>query len=178
MDTTTYGILVGMLESIITGIASCSVDGTTLNINCVDGTKLSINFPTPKDGVSVTNVFINTDKELVFELSDGDEIIAGVIPTGEKGDKGDPGEQGPVGPQGEKGDKGDPGEQGPVGPQGEKGDKGDPGDGGVLVTVNGLYVLDVDSNGDLYAITDTNSNINFEYDSSTGNLYGVIDATE
>ena len=121
MDAVTYGLTSSMIESLVSGISSYSVDGTSLRIHCADGNILEIQFPTPKDGTSITGVNINGDKELVCELSDGNKIIAGAIP---KGEKGDPGEQGPVGPQGPQGEKGDPGEQGPQGPQGEKGESG------------------------------------------------------
>ena len=187
MDAVTYGAVVGMMDSMITGIESYSVDGTTLNINCSDGNKLSINFPTPKDGVSVDNVQVNDNKELVCEMSDGNEIIAGVLPTGDKGDpgekgeKGDQGEKGPEGPQGPKGDpgiKGDKGDQGEQGPEGPQGPKGDPGESGVTINANGMYTLTVDPDGNLYAITEENSNINFEYDPDTGDVYAVVEVSD
>ena len=47
-------------------------------------------FPTPKDGVSVTDIDVNANNQIVFTMSDGTEIISGKIPT-VKGDKGDDG---------------------------------------------------------------------------------------
>ena len=46
-------------------------------------------FPTPKDGVSVTDIDVNANNQIVFTMSDGTEFISGKIPT-VKGDKGDP----------------------------------------------------------------------------------------
>ena len=38
-------------------------------------------FPTPKDGVSVTDIDVNANNQIVFTMSDGSEIISGKIPT-------------------------------------------------------------------------------------------------
>ena len=38
-------------------------------------------FPTPKDGVSVTDIDVNANNQIVFTMSDGTEIISGKIPT-------------------------------------------------------------------------------------------------
>lgn len=46
-------------------------------------------FPIPKDGVSVVDIDVNANKQIVFTMSDGTEHISSVIPT-VKGDKGDP----------------------------------------------------------------------------------------
>lgn len=46
-------------------------------------------FPTPKDGVSVIDIDVNANNQIVFTMSDGSEFISGKIPT-VKGDKGDP----------------------------------------------------------------------------------------
>lgn len=49
-----------------------------------------------KDGVSVSNIDVNANNQIVFTMSDGTEYISGIIPTvkGDKGDKGNPGEKG------------------------------------------------------------------------------------
>jgi hypothetical protein len=103
-------------------------------------------------------------------------------PQGEKGDKGDTGATGATGatgPQGAKGDKGDTGETGATGAKGEKGDKGDTGeqgprgDSGVTVPLSGFFTLYVDEDGDLYSLSAEEGTQEFEYDSTTGNLYVV-----
>jgi len=72
-----------------------------------------------------------------------------------------------VGPQGPQGATGATGPQGP---------KGDPGDSGVIAPVqNGFYMLEVDTNGDLYVVTPGSDVPTFEYDSETGNLYYVYE---
>lgn len=156
-DVISYTLSSKIAEAAVSGVDSMSVDGTTLKINCVDGTVLEMNFPVPKDGadgVSVVDIDLNEQHELIFIMSDGSEIAAGQIDV-IKGDKGDQGEQGEKGDTGysptisenasntednyklditnEKNSfttpnlKGKPGAQGLQGVRGEKGDKGDTG---------------------------------------------------
>ena len=44
---------------------------------------------TVKNGVSITDIDVNANNQIVFTMSDGTEFISGEIPT-VKGDKGDP----------------------------------------------------------------------------------------
>lgn len=90
MDMLLYALLNKKIKSAITGIASCQVVGTNLIFNFTDGTSQTMTFPTPKDGVSVTNVSVDSNGHLIATLSDGNLIDAGAIPT-IKGDKGDDG---------------------------------------------------------------------------------------
>lgn len=90
MDMLLYALLNKKVKSAITGIASCQVIGTNLIFNFTDGTSQTMIFPTPKDGVSVINVSVDSNGHLITTLSDGNLIDAGAIPT-IKGDKGDDG---------------------------------------------------------------------------------------
>ena len=57
------------------------------------------------------------------------------------------------------------------GRDGEKGDKGDRGDA-ISVPVSGLFNMGVDSDGNLWVYhSDSDEVPEFQYDSSTGNLY-------
>lgn len=59
------------------------------------------------------------------------------------------------------------------GRDGEKGEKGDTGNT-ISVPVSGLFNMGVDSDGNLWVYhSDSNKVPDFEYDSSTGNLYYV-----
>lgn len=93
MDMTLYALLNKKIKSAVTGIASCQVVGTNLIFNFTDGTSQTMTFPSPKDGVSITNISIDTANHLIVTLSDNSTIDAGLIPTikGGKGDKGDTG---------------------------------------------------------------------------------------
>lgn len=63
--------------------------------------------------------------------------------------------------------------------KGEKGDKGDPGDAGIYTPVSGIYALSVDNDGNLWCYTNgSEQETNFEYDSTTGNLYYIVDDSE
>ena len=114
---------------------------------------------------------------------------------GDKGDKGDvgpSGEGGPTGPQGPKGDTGPAGPTGATGPtgpqgkqgiqgaqglQGPQGPTGPQGASGVTAPTSGFFTLQVDPNGDLYAVyadTTTASAAPVSYDPATGDLYYMI----
>lgn len=87
---------------------------------------------------------------------------------GPKGATGAAGPTGPQGPEGLKGDKGDKGDIGPSGPQGAS---------GVTAPASGFFTLQVDPNGDLYAVyadTATASAAPVSYDPATGDLYYTI----
>ena len=90
MDITTYALSKKIAAHALSGVQSMSVSGQTLTINTKDSGVLTMTFPTPKDGVSVTDIDVNANNQIVFTMSDGTEIISGKIPT-VKGDKGDPG---------------------------------------------------------------------------------------
>ncbi len=90
MDITTYALSKKIAAHALSGVQSMSVSGQTLTINTKDSGVLTMTFPTPKDGVSVTDIDVNANNQIVFTMSDGTEFISGKIPT-VKGDKGDPG---------------------------------------------------------------------------------------
>ena len=90
MDLISYSLSKKIAASAVSGVQSMSVNGQTLIINTKDSGVLTIAFPTPKDGVSVTDIDVNANNQIVFTMSDGTEFISGKIPT-VKGDKGDPG---------------------------------------------------------------------------------------
>ena len=87
MDITTYALSKKIAAHALSGVQSMSVNGQTLIINTKDSGVLTMTFPTPKDGVSVTDIDVNANNQIVFTMSDGTEIISGKIPTV----KGDPG---------------------------------------------------------------------------------------
>ena len=90
MDIITYALSKKIAAHALSGVQSMSVSGQTLTINTKDSGVLTMTFPTPKDGVSVTDIDVNANNQIVFTMSDGSEFISGKIPT-VKGDKGDPG---------------------------------------------------------------------------------------
>lgn len=92
MDVISYALSKKIAASAVSGVQSMSVSGQTLTINTKDSGVLTMTFPKPsngKDGVSVTDIDVNANNQIVFTMSDGSEIISGKIPT-VKGDKGEP----------------------------------------------------------------------------------------
>ena len=89
MDIITYALSKKIAAHALSGVQSMSVSGQILTINTKDGGVLTMTIPTPKDGVSVTDIDVNANNQIVFTMSDGTEFISGKIPT-IKGDKGDP----------------------------------------------------------------------------------------
>ena len=125
-------------------------------------------------------------------------IIGTQGPEGLKGDKGDKGDIGPAGPAGPAGPTGPTGPIGPTGStgptgatgpqgkqgaqgvqglQGPQGPSGPQGASGVTAPASGFFTLQVDPNGDLYAVyadTATVSAAPVSYDPTTGDLYYTI----
>ena len=87
MDIISYALSKKIAAHAVSGVQSMSVNGQTLIINTKDSGVLTMTFPTPKDGVSVTDIDVNANNQIVFTMSDGSEFISGKIPTV----KGDPG---------------------------------------------------------------------------------------
>ena len=90
MDIITYALSKKITAHAVSGVQSMSVSGQTLTINTKDSGVLTMTFPTPKDGVSVMDIDVNANNQIVFTMSDGTEFISGKIPT----IKGDPGVDG------------------------------------------------------------------------------------
>ena len=87
MDIIGYALSKKIAEHAVSGVQSMSVEGQNLIINTKDSGVLTMTFPTPKDGVSVTDIDVNANNQIVFTMSDGNEFISGKIPTvkGESG---------------------------------------------------------------------------------------------
>ena len=81
MDIITYALSKKIAAHALSGVQSMSINGQTLIINTKDSGVLTITFPTPKDGVSVADIDVNADNQIVFTMSDGSEFISGKIPT-------------------------------------------------------------------------------------------------
>lgn len=87
MDMISYSLCKKIAASAVSGVQSMSVSGQTLTINTKDSGVLTMTFPKPKDGISVTDIDVNANNQIVFTMSDGTEFISGKIPT-VKGDAG------------------------------------------------------------------------------------------
>ena len=63
------------------GLVSVSVSGMNIILKRTDGSTATVVVPTPKDGVSIIDVELNSNDELVITLSDGTTKNIGVLPT-------------------------------------------------------------------------------------------------
>lgn len=92
MDIITYALLNKKVKGLTSGIKSAVVQGTSIIFTMNDGSQATMTFPTPadgkdgvdgkdgangKDGVSITDIDINEDNELICTLSNGSTINAG-----------------------------------------------------------------------------------------------------
>lgn len=75
-----YALAKKIAISAVSGIASYSIDGTTLVMTTNDGQVLRMTFPTPKDGVGIQSTKINANKHLIITYDDGTTEDAGLLP--------------------------------------------------------------------------------------------------
>ena len=94
MDTVVYALLNKKIRGLVSGIQSASVSGTTITFTMNDGSKQSITFPAPKDGLSITDIDVNADNTLTCTLSDGSTVTTTNKIKTIKGDPGEKGENG------------------------------------------------------------------------------------
>lgn len=80
MDIVTYALCKKIAQAAASGIENMWVEGLVLYIQPKEGDILEIEFPTPEDGVSITNVSINNNKHLICTLSNGNTVDAGEVP--------------------------------------------------------------------------------------------------
>ena len=85
IDIITYAMWKKLAASIVSGVKDMKVDGTKLIITTMDGRELTMTFPAPKDGTTITNIKIDENNHLICELSDGKIIDAGALPTSSTG---------------------------------------------------------------------------------------------
>ena len=76
-----YALLNKKIKGLTSGIQSAVVNGTKITFTMHDGSKQEMTFDEPEDGVSVIGMTIDENNCLVCELSDGNSINAGEVPT-------------------------------------------------------------------------------------------------
>jgi hypothetical protein len=95
-----------------------------------------------EQGVGIANAIINTEGELVLELTDSTIINLGIVvgSSGATGPQGPTGATGPTGPTGATGPTGPTGATGPTGPTGATGPTGSTGATGPIEEVLSLFI--------------------------------------
>ena len=84
MDLITLSLAKGYANKVAAGFKRVEVQGSNLVFTLNDGSKATVAVPAPvdgKDGLSITNVTIDTDGSLLCHMSDGSVIDAGLVPT-------------------------------------------------------------------------------------------------
>lgn len=90
MDIVTLTLAKKYANKLMGGYTKVEVDGMSIIFTLVDGKKVTLTVPKPKDGVSIVDISVNEEKHLICTLSDGSKIDAGEVPN-IKGDKGNDG---------------------------------------------------------------------------------------
>lgn len=79
----TLAVARGYTDLVALGLSDVTVSGTTVTFTIASsGEQASVTLPTPKDGkdgVSITDVNVTADNELICTMSDGSQISGGVI---------------------------------------------------------------------------------------------------
>lgn len=81
MDLITLTQAKNYANKVAAGITAARVEGSSIILTLVDGTEAICQLPTPKDGISVIDLSIDTDGSLLCHMSDGSIIDAGFVPT-------------------------------------------------------------------------------------------------
>lgn len=81
MDITTLSLAKKYTNKVAAGITAARIEGSSIILTLTDGTEAICQLPTPKDGISVINLSIDTDGSLLCHMSDGSTIDAGKVPT-------------------------------------------------------------------------------------------------
>lgn len=84
MDITTLSLAKKYANKVAAGFSSVEVQGNNLIFTLNDGTKATMTIPTPEngsDGVSVIDLSIDENGNLLCHMSNGSTINAGKIPT-------------------------------------------------------------------------------------------------
>ena len=84
MDIITLSLAKKYANKVAAGFSNVEVQGNNLIFTLNDGTKATMTIPIPEkgsDGISVVNISINENGNLLCHMSDGSTIDAGKIPT-------------------------------------------------------------------------------------------------
>ena len=81
MDIITLSLAKKYTNKVAAGITAARIEGSSIILTLTDGTEAVCQLPTPKDGISVIDLSIDTDGSLLCHMSDGSTIDAGKVPT-------------------------------------------------------------------------------------------------
>ena len=80
MDIITLALAKKFATKVAAGFSSVEVDGMDIIFTLNDGSQVTLTVPEPEDGVSVTDLDIDNNNNLICTLSDGSTVNAGELP--------------------------------------------------------------------------------------------------
>ena len=80
MDIITLALAKKFATKVAAGFSNVEVDGMDIIFTLNDGSQVTLTVPEPEDGVSVTDLDIDSNKNLICTLSDGSTVNAGELP--------------------------------------------------------------------------------------------------
>ena len=80
MDIITLALAKKFATKVAAGFSSVEVDGMDIIFTLNDGSQVTLTVPEPENGVSVTDLDIDNNNNLICTLSDGSTVNAGELP--------------------------------------------------------------------------------------------------
>lgn len=80
MDIITLALAKKFATKVAAGFSNVEVDGMDIIFTLNDGSQVTLTVPEPEDGVSVTDLDIDNNNNLICTLSDGSTVNAGELP--------------------------------------------------------------------------------------------------
>lgn len=80
MDIITLALAKKFATKVAAGFSSVEVDEMDIIFTLNDGSQVTLTVPEPEDGVSVTDLDIDNNNNLICTLSDGSTVNAGELP--------------------------------------------------------------------------------------------------
>lgn len=80
MDIITLALAKKFATNVAAGFSSVEVDGMDIIFTLNDGSQVTLTVPEPEDGISVTDLDIDSNNNLICTLSDGSTVNAGELP--------------------------------------------------------------------------------------------------
>lgn len=80
MDIITLALAKKFATKVAAGFSTVEVDGMDIIFTLNDGSQVTLTVPEPADGVSVVDLDIDSNKNLICTLSDGSTVNAGELP--------------------------------------------------------------------------------------------------
>ena len=80
MDIITLALAKKFATKVAAGFSSVEVDGMDIIFTLNDGSQVTLTVPEPEDGISVTDLDIDNNNNLICTLSDGSTVNAGELP--------------------------------------------------------------------------------------------------